>query len=585
MAAAPLPGGVNPLDFLYKLSTQRGISAPVFKQVAEQGPAHMKTFVWHCTFHNVAAQGTGRSKKEAKVAAARAIRNLMDFNTLPEPPSYQSTMEKKRKKAMDKAEKEGEDDKPSKKKRYDYSRHFHVYGPGPRFPGGPGPFMPYGYPMDEGTFMGGEGFEQGGPAPIDPMGFDPFTGQEGDGDEMPPRFSGGEFMNPNFGGFYSDTSMMMSSVENEEEFTEQRTMMENEQRARMSRGFLSRLSKLDKYVIKKHKEVYPKEGTLKLILDMVTHTEEAMVKVGEELNNGDGENKIDGLVRVGDLSKGLLLAADRAVNLVMLCKSPPTSSLLQIVHKATVEKLKEVAPTEAYEVHCFEEEAGFSVVKMAKGEDDEMELPYACNITLTSTVIRSNKEEEDGKKDMLAKEKCLQALAELRHSRWFTAMAANLPSCVECIRIVRDLSQRDPCWTSLSDWAIELLVERALFSAFMPMNPAASLMRVMEVVASGLLQEGGNGLKDPCEREDADATATMTAQQKEDITHSAQHYLRLMHFRQIYKVLGIDKDVILEDRRSRHENNKAATSAAEADESNGTPKEEQVKNQEQTIKE
>jgi hypothetical protein len=33
----------------------------------------------------------------------------------------------------------------------------------------------------------------------------------------------------------------------------------------------------------------------------------------------------------------------------------------------------------------------------------------------------------------------------------------------------------------LDDWTIELLVERALYSAHVPLNPAASIMRVMEV--------------------------------------------------------------------------------------------------------
>ena len=83
--------------------------------------------------------------------------------------------------------------------------------------------------------------------------------------------------------------------------------------------------------------------------------------------------------------------------------------------------------------------------------------------------------------DPLPKDKCLEALAELRHSKWFAVTAANMPSCVECIRIVKDLSNRDLSWNVLTDWAIELLVERALFTAWMPLNPAASLMRVMEV--------------------------------------------------------------------------------------------------------
>ena len=60
-------------------------------------------------------------------------------------------------------------------------------------------------------------------------------------------------------------------------------------------------------------------------------------------------------------------------------------------------------------------------------------------------------------------------------------MALNLPSCVECIRIVKDLTKRDSAWAALSDWTLELLVERSLFSAHVPLNPAASIMRVMEV--------------------------------------------------------------------------------------------------------
>ena len=43
----------------------------------------------------------------------------------------------------------------------------------------------------------------------------------------------------------------------------------------------------------------------------------------------------------------------------------------------------------------------------------------------------------------------------------------------QCIRIMKDLVRRDPVWGSLSDWTIELLVERCLYSAWRPLNPAA----------------------------------------------------------------------------------------------------------------
>lgn len=45
---------------------------------------------------------------------------------------------------------------------------------------------------------------------------------------------------------------------------------------------------------------------------------------------------------------------------------------------------------------------------------------------------------------------------------------------------------------------------------------------------------------DPCEKDPVDALAGLSAQAREDITASAQHALRLVAFRQIHKVLGMD---------------------------------------------
>lgn len=51
---------------------------------------------------------------------------------------------------------------------------------------------------------------------------------------------------------------------------------------------------------------------------------------------------------------------------------------------------------------------------------------------------------------------------------------------------------------------------------------------------------GGPGLVDPCEKKPVDTLATLGEQQREDITSSAQFALRLLAFRQIHKVLGMD---------------------------------------------
>ena len=106
-----------------------------------------------------------------------------------------------------------------------------------------------------------------------------------------------------------------------------------------------------------------------------------------------------GMVRVGDLSKGLLLASDRTVNLILLCKHTPSVTLLRDIQKLIVEKLAEVVPDNKYQLHSFEEQAGFCIAAMTDSEDcktvsiddPENEPPYAVNVTLTSTSLRQPK--------------------------------------------------------------------------------------------------------------------------------------------------------------------------------------------------
>ena len=326
---------------------------------------------------------------------------------------------------------------------------------------------PYGYlPM-------GPNNGKNGPGPIDPFSNDPFAVGCDD----------------NFSGQVADYSVSDA----------------DSSMSAFNKGFMSRLSKLDRYVIKRHTEIYPSDDHLNSLLSMVGDVEQAMKQVSSDWNDVEENTiKVEGLVRVGHLAKGLLLANDKSVSVILLCISPPTKSMLQKFHLLLRSRIKE--SNSDYDTMLLEKEASFAITKTAS--DD----PMFCYVTFTSTALRGKDgieqegddsnaddtaaevkkeaEEEDEKKaiddqvdekDKLPSDKCLQALAELRHARWFSAMASNLPSCVECIRIMRDLCRRDPAWSCLTDWAIELLVERALYSAWRPLNPAASLMRVMEV--------------------------------------------------------------------------------------------------------
>uniref|UniRef100_A0A0K0D1X5 DZF domain-containing protein n=1 Tax=Angiostrongylus cantonensis TaxID=6313 RepID=A0A0K0D1X5_ANGCA len=87
----------------------------------------------------------------------------------------------------------------------------------------------------------------------------------------------------------------------------------------------------------------------------------------------------------------------------------------------------------------------------------------------------------------------------------------------------------------------ELLVEKVLSSCLAPLSVGDALRRVFEAVASGVLLKTGPGLPDPCEKVSIDVLAPLTGQQREAITASAQHALRLIAFNQLYKVLGLER--------------------------------------------
>nr|XP_045218236.1 zinc finger RNA-binding protein-like [Macaca fascicularis] len=85
-----------------------------------------------------------------------------------------------------------------------------------------------------------------------------------------------------------------------------------------------------------------------------------------------------------------------------------------------------------------------------------------------------------------------------------------------------------------------LLVEKAISSASSPQGPRDALRRVFESISSGIIFKSSPGLLDLCEKDPFDTLATMTDQQREDITSSAQFAFRLLAFRQIYKVIDMD---------------------------------------------
>ncbi|KAE8619873.1 hypothetical protein XENTR_v10010004 [Xenopus tropicalis] len=327
----------------------------------------------------------------------------------------------------------------------------------------------------------------------------------------------------------------------------------------------------DRHVMAKHSVVYPTQEELEAVQNMVSHTERALKAVsdwidqqekdcsgeqeqpepeepetteeGKDSEGKTGENPtrtLRGVMRVGLVAKGLLLKGDLDLELVLLCRDKPTISLLKRVADNLVLQFETVSE-DKYEVIQNIREASI-VIKNTK------EPPLTLNIRLTSPLVREEMEKLSAGEtltvsdppDVLDRHKCLAALASLRHAKWFQARANGLKSCVIVIRVLRDLCTRVPTWEPLRGWPLELLCEKAIGTANRPMGAGEALRRVLECLSSGILMPDGPGLYDPCEKEASDALEHLERQQREDITQSAQHALRLAAFGQLHKVLGMD---------------------------------------------
>lgn len=70
---------------------------------------------------------------------------------------------------------------------------------------------------------------------------------------------------------------------------------------------------------------------------------------------------------------------------------------------------------------------------------------------------------------------------------------------------------------------LQLLVQKCIVSANSDFTkPGDVFRRVVECVASGIFLPGGTGLFDPCEKGTVDAADNLTAQERANITLSAQ---------------------------------------------------------------
>lgn len=98
---------------------------------------------------------------------------------------------------------------------------------------------------------------------------------------------------------------------------------------------------------------------------------------------------LKGVMRVGLLSKGLLLKGDTDVQLIVLCAQKPTMQLLERVYKILTEKCDIVSPTIKYSI-LLDKVA--ETIVIIRNEISELQPLITCKILLTSPAVRTDSE-------------------------------------------------------------------------------------------------------------------------------------------------------------------------------------------------
>lgn len=153
----------------------------------------------------------------------------------------------------------------------------------------------------------------------------------------------------------------------------------------------------DRYVKAKHATIYPTAEQLEAVQSMVSHMECGLKAVSDFLNKKECEatgttesdsakNKLRGVLRVGLVAKGLLLKDNLDLELVLLSRDAPTSSLLRLISGKLSELIKDVTE-EKYVITPSIQEAAIIVT-------NTKEPLLKLNIRLTSPTVREQVEKE-----------------------------------------------------------------------------------------------------------------------------------------------------------------------------------------------
>ena len=160
-------------------------------------------------------------------------------------------------------------------------------------------------------------------------------------------------------------------------------------------------SEEDHHVVEKHQSIFPEREELAIIMEMVQMTERALKSVSDTLATAlhAGQREMVGVARVGDLAKSLLLAGDRQVELVVMCRLKPTVDLLDTIAGALQPLMAQVSARTGYnyKATALHKQSALTV-SLEEGDPPH----YTVLVSLTSTQHRAPGQQsgQDGEEEL-----------------------------------------------------------------------------------------------------------------------------------------------------------------------------------------
>ncbi|KAI3414211.1 DZF [Globodera pallida] len=208
------------------------------------------------------------------------------------------------------------------------------------------------------------------------------------------------------------------------------------------------------------------------------------------------------------------------VDLVLLCSVVPTTKLLFQI----IELFRRIINKNNEQCIYVAEKAAESAISMRQWSPENLNYhPY------------------EEPPNALPFGPCMMALTEMRRTRFYQVKCAPHASMRSLVKIIRDIRQRVPAWQVLTDWMVELIVEKVLSAGNDAERGAGAALRALfDAVSSGVLLAKGTSLADPCEKLPSDVFAGVSDIARKNIYDSARYSIRQIEANRLVNLLALD---------------------------------------------